>query len=65
MRPSLSTPIEAKSPRHGDTVYIDEVFAGVPDHSDHRKAALFWRAVDQDGEIVGVYLQSKRDGAAA
>jgi putative transposase len=24
-----------------------------------------WRAVDQDGEVVDVYLQAKRDGAAA
>ena len=25
---------------YGDTFYIDEVFAGVPDHSDQRQAAL-------------------------
>jgi putative transposase len=25
---------------YGDTFYIDEVFAGVPDHSDKRQAAL-------------------------
>jgi putative transposase len=24
-----------------------------------------WRAVDQDGEVVDVYLQDRRDGAAA
>jgi putative transposase len=24
-----------------------------------------WRAVDQDGEVVDVYLQASRDGAAA
>ena len=24
-----------------------------------------WRAVDQDGEVVDVFLQAKRDGAAA
>jgi putative transposase len=24
-----------------------------------------WRAVDQDGEVVDVYLQAKRDGVAA
>ena len=24
-----------------------------------------WRAVDQDGEVVDVYLQARRDGAAA
>ena len=25
----------------------------------------FWRAVDQDGEVVDVFLQSRRDGKAA
>ena len=26
---------------------------------------FLWRAVDQDGEVVDVYLQGRRDGAAA
>jgi putative transposase len=26
---------------------------------------FLWRAVDQDGEVVDVYLQARRDGAAA
>ena len=29
------------------------------------KQHYLWRAVDQDGEVVDVYLQGKRDGAAA
>jgi putative transposase len=29
------------------------------------KRQYLWRAVDQDGEVVDVYLQAKRDGAAA
>jgi putative transposase len=29
------------------------------------KQHCLWRAVDQDGEVVDVYLQAKRDGAAA
>ena len=29
------------------------------------KRHYLWRAVDQDGEVVDVYLQTKRDGAAA
>jgi putative transposase len=29
------------------------------------KQQYLWRAVDQDGEVVKVYLQTKRDGAAA
>jgi putative transposase len=29
------------------------------------KLHYLWRAVDQDGEVVDVFLQGKRDGAAA
>ena len=29
------------------------------------KQHCLWRAVDQDGEVVDVYIQAKRDGAAA
>ena len=45
---------------YGDTVYIDEVFVKV-----NGKQHYLWRAVDQDGEVVDVFLQAKRDGAAA
>jgi putative transposase len=45
---------------YGDTFYIDEVFVKI-----NGKQHYLWRAVDQDGEIVDVYLQAKRDGAAA
>ena len=42
------------------TFYIDEVFVKI-----NGKQHYLWRAVDQDGEVVDVYLQAKRDGAAA
>jgi len=29
------------------------------------KQYCLWRAVDQDGEVIDVYLQARRDGAAA
>ena len=45
---------------YGDTFYIDEVFVKISG-----KQHYLWRAVDQDGEVVDVYLQSKQDGAAA
>jgi putative transposase len=45
---------------YGDTFYIDEVFVNI-----NGKQHYLWRAVDQDGEIVDVYLQAKRDRAAA
>ena len=44
----------------GDTFFIDEVFVKI-----NGKQHYLWRAVDQDGEVVDVYLQAKRDGAAA
>jgi putative transposase len=44
----------------GDTFYIDEVFVKI-----NGKQHYLWRAVDQDGEVVDVYLQAKRDGTAA
>ena len=45
---------------YGDTFYIDEVFVKI-----NGKQHYPWRAVDQDGEVVDVFLQGKRDGAAA
>ena len=45
---------------YGDTFYIDEVFVKINGQQQY-----LWRAVDQDGGVVDVYLQAKRDGAAA
>lgn len=44
----------------GDTFYVDEVFVKI-----NGKQHYLWRAVDQDGEVVDVYPQAKRDEAAA
>ena len=43
-----------------DTFFIDEVFVKI-----NGKQHYLWRAVDQDGEVVDVFLQARRDGAAA
>ena len=45
---------------YGDTFFIDEVFVKI-----NGKQHYLWRAVDQDGEVVDVFLQARRDGAAA
>ncbi len=45
---------------YGDIFYIEEVFVKI-NGSQH----YLWRAVDQDGEVVDVYLEAKRDGGAA
>ena len=45
---------------YGDTFFIDEIFIKIGG-----KQHYLWRAVDQDGEVVDVFLQKKRDGQAA
>ncbi|MGB7302323.1 MAG: IS6 family transposase [Burkholderiaceae bacterium] len=44
----------------GDTFFLDEVFVKI-----YGELHYLWRAVDQDGEIVDVFVQKKRDGKAA
>ena len=45
---------------YGDTFYLDEVFVRIGG-----KQHYLWRAVDQDGEVVDVFLQERRNGEAA
>ena len=45
---------------YGDTFFIDEVFVKIQGRQHY-----LWRAVDQDGEVVDVFLQNRRDGKAA
>ncbi len=52
--------LKRKHRGYGDTFFIDEVFVRI-DGKQH----YLWRAVDQDGEVVDVFLQKRRDGAAA
>jgi putative transposase len=52
--------LKRKHRGYGDTFYIDEVFVRI-----NGKQHYLWRAVDQDGEVVDVYLQKRRDAAAA
>lgn len=44
----------------GDTFFIDEVFVKIGG-----KQHYLWRAVDQDGDLVDVLIQSKRNTKAA
>ena len=52
--------LKRKHRGYGDTFFIDEVFVRI-----EGKQHYLWRAVDQDGEVVDVFLQKRRDGAAA
>ena len=58
----VRTPIRLKRNHlgYGDTFFIDEVFVKI-----QGKQHYLWRAVDQDGEVVDVFLQARRDGKAA
>lgn len=44
----------------GDTFYIDEMFVKI-----NGKQHYLWREVDQDGDVIDVFPQAKRYGAAA
>jgi putative transposase len=52
--------LKRKHRGYGDTFYIEEVFVKI-----NGKQHYLWRAVDQDGEVVDVFLQPRRDGASA
>ncbi len=58
--PKFAARLKRKHRGYGDTFFIDEVFVKI-DGKQH----YLWRAVDQDGEVIDVYLQERRDGAAA
>ena len=57
--PKYAARLKRKHRGYGDTFFIDEVFIRI-DGKQH----YLWRAVDQDGEVVDVFLQKRRDGAA-
>jgi putative transposase len=52
--------LKRKHQGYGDTFYIDKVFVKI-----HGQQRYLWRAVDQDGEVIDVFLQARRDGATA
>ncbi len=52
--------LRRKHQGYGDTFFIDEVFIKIDG-----KQRYLWRAVDQDGGVVDVFLQNRRDAKAA
>ena len=58
--PKYANRLKKRHQGFGDTFYIDEVFVKIGGQQPY-----LWRAVDQDGEVVDVFLQARRDGAAA
>jgi putative transposase len=49
-----------KSPRPGDRWHLDEVFLKI-----NGRIHYLWRAVDQDGDVLDLLVQSRRDKKAA
>ena len=58
--PRYARQLKRRHQGFGDTFFIDEVFVKINGIQHY-----LWRAVDQDGEVVDVLLQSRRDGKAA
>lgn len=52
--------LKRKSRGFGDTFFIDEVFVKI-----NGKQQYLWRAVDQDGDVIDVFLQERRNSMAA
>ncbi len=46
--------------RMGDTWYLDELFVTI-----HGRQHYLWRAVDEDGDVIDILVQSRRDRRAA
>ncbi len=58
--PQYARRLRRKHRGFGDTFFIDEIFVKIDG-----KQQYLWRAVDQDGEVIDVFLQLRRDGPAA
>ncbi|WP_326750668.1 IS6 family transposase [Streptomyces hirsutus] len=52
--------LRRRQPRPGDTWHPDEVFIKTSSEQRYR-----WRAVDQDGNVLDILVQNRRDRAAA
>ena len=58
--PVFARRLRRKHRGFSDTFYVDEGFVKI-----RGKQHYLWRAVDQDGDVVDVFLQDRRDGRAA
>ncbi|WP_338678080.1 IS6 family transposase [Streptomyces sp. SCSIO 30461] len=57
---SYADALRRRRPRPGDKWHLDEVFVKI-----NGEQKYLWRAVDQDGNVLDVLVQSHRDKAAA
>ena len=52
--------LKRRERRLGDTWYLDELFVHIQGQRQY-----LWRAVDQDGDVIDILVQSRRDQRAA
>ena len=57
---SFADRVRRRRPRPGDKWYLDEVFIRIQGVQHY-----LWRAVDQDGVVLDILVQERRDGKAA
>jgi putative transposase len=58
--PDYANRLRARRPRPGDNWHLDEVFVKI-----NGTAHYLWRAVDQDGNVLDILVQSRRNALAA
>ena len=58
--PRIHQFLKRREGRLGDTWHVDEVFITI-----RGKIHYPWRAVDQDGDVIDILLQRRRDARAA
>ena len=52
--------LKRRQGRLGDTWHLDELFVSI-----NGKRQYLWRAVDQEGDVIDILVQARRDAAAA
>ena len=58
--PEYARRVKRRQGRLGDTWYLDEVFVTIQGQRQY-----LWRAVDQDGDVLDILVQRRRDARAA
>ena len=58
--PAYARRLRHRRGRMGDTWYLDELFVSIQGRQHY-----LWRAVDEDGDVIDILVQSRRDRSAA
>ena len=58
--PAYARRLRHRRGRMGDTWYLDELFVAI-----HGRQQYLWRAVDEDGDVIDILVQARRDRHAA